>query len=102
MLYACRSCGRDISSAAPWCPYCGAPPSPPLYAKSPGVRLFHRTALLVILFLPILSLPVVLRWYYKSWDPCVWAERAGAVVEDGDDTGRCLRKWFDAASGETG
>ena len=114
MLYICRECGEQISSGATRCPYCGAPPRPPLYGRPLHVRLLLRAGVLLMLALPILMLPVVLRWHNGSWDPCEWARDAQLAADAegalpavnalrpsdnaspaADSFGRCIRQWMD-------
>ena len=75
VLYICRECGEQISSGATRCPFCGAPPRPPLHGRPWSHRLALRAALVLVLSLPLLMLPLVLRWHNGSWDPCRWAPR---------------------------
>jgi hypothetical protein len=99
VLYICRECGRQISSGAIRCPYCGAPPRPPLSGRPWSHRLALRAALVLVLALPILMLPVVLRWRYGSWNPCDWLVQEGTTTTlaapSTDDLtyGQCFRRW---------
>lgn len=121
VLYLCRECEKQISSAATRCPYCGAPPRPPLYGRPWSHRIAMRAALVLVLSLPLLMLPVVLRWHNGSWSPCDWVRErapvtlaasasrpAGAYLEDSSGApmrgpaaqspGQCLRQWAEAMS----
>ena len=75
VLYLCRECGEQISSSATRCPFCGAPPRPPLHGRPWSHRLALRAGLVLVLALPLLMLPLVLRWHNGSWDPCRWTPR---------------------------
>lgn len=123
MLYICRECGHQISSGATRCPYCSAPPRPPLYGRPFSHRLLLRATVVLLLSLPLLMLPVVMRWHKGSWDPCDWAvqpslgtaaaqgedsppppaETAGATPAQAeaarDSFGGCVRLWLDQVGG---
>ena len=101
MRYPCRECGHEISSAATSCPYCGAPPTPPLHVKPWYLRWEHRLFVLFVLLLPVLMMPVIVGWYYDSFDPCEWLRRvqapAGVPADLSTWSGRqCLGAWLDA------
>ena len=118
MLYQCRECGEQISSGATRCPYCGAPPRPPLHGRPLTHRLALRAALVVVLALPVIMLPLVLRWHNGSWDPCEWRPAHSAPVaalpQDGAQAAfvppsgaaesadrsaaQCLQAWIDQAA----
>lgn len=121
VLYLCRECEKQISSAATRCPYCGAPPRPPLYGRPWSHRIALRAGLVLVLSLPLLMLPVVLRWHNGSWSPCDWARAQAPValaasdsrppaayLEDGslarlggraaESPGQCLRRWVEGMS----
>lgn len=83
VLYICRECGEQISSGATRCGFCGAPPRPPLYGRPWSHRLALRAGLVIVLSLPLLMLPVVLRWHNGSWDPCRW--NAGGIAARQND-----------------
>lgn len=117
MLYPCRECGEQISSGATRCPHCGAPPRPPLYGRPLSHRLALRAGLVIVLSLPVMMLPLVLRWHNGSWNPCEWRPDGAAaattsaapvtalVPATGEgpnpaepSAGQCLRDWLDRAA----